>query len=212
MIIVTTEDLIKDINNAKTFEDCMYFFPNQTKEIQLYVLSCAEKLATESIHYLTIVQKHPDTITKEIILMDAIATAKETKDYTNIFEYITKSFFYSNKAIVIIEYLIEKAILPSKSFDNIGSVYKVIAEENILFPSETRKHFKIITINYATKSIVAFAHKNSLAKLLKNDLPMSAIKLMECTLILEDLKKITQELPENHPAKSIIEEICQNNK
>jgi hypothetical protein len=205
------------INRTENFADCMTYLTSHWKELNAYVLSRAEKLATSSEHYLILAEKYPlfnEEKKREYMLQMASQLARSTEEYVKTIEVIANHgfpFYADHKKAI--ELLIERSILSTDaSFDTISKIYNIIEKIYGNPPKKYVDFFKKITVKSAIKSDIPFVHKEKLKEYDMEKEFSSAEMLMTCIIILEGIKKDSQILPEGSHAKKIIEDICRNNK
>jgi len=210
-------------DRAKTVSECLeYLLPHvdTPEELKKYVLSRATALATISEEYLLLAQKYPRSNEKEErehLLAMASRVARSTDDYVKtIAGTASHGFDLEGRHKKAIRLLIERAILSvDASFEAIDKIYGIFTgcgKSYYLVPEKYVDFFERLTIECALRSDIPFVFKESLAGLELDGKSAEAKKLMTCIIILEGMRKDSQNLPEDSPSRKIIEGICQNNQ
>jgi hypothetical protein len=213
-------------SRAKTFDICMSYYSNQSlgfsapqsKELHFYILSCAEKLAITSSHYVVIAEKMHSKELQEAILIKALDKAKPLKkadNYIEIFYCALETKIEEDKVLLIAGTAIKEAAKISLDFNEIDRILNIISTVKIRarFGPVLRDKLRIRAIIGATESKVSFAHKKSLSTLIVingETATSMALSLMTWITAIENFKRTTRKLPGRHSLKKISKKLDQN--
>lgn len=171
-----TKSLIENVamlavDRSTSFEYCMSFLPTQIETLEMYILSRASNLATESEHYIILAEKWPfaDEETKDKNLKMAIKLAKTTEDDLRIVKYLcSPNILPYSWNIETIKSRVSKAISEAEFYSDVQETYNLVNSLNNgchKLPGKTAAQLEAIVINRAVKSPIPFENKIAIALL-----------------------------------------------